>query len=232
MHHRYYRHIIVVLFSFFFAQGVFSAIKENVSELDVATDKDVTEESLRANELSKDSVTSPQPVKKVSDNSKRRRRSAAAKSVAMNVNYEDKSLGETKKDKNKKGVRQVEEANTLLAGANLEISSSKAKDSSDKKNKKVKHKSKKDKKVAGKGKINKLVKVYKIQILASKDLLKEGNSKFCGLSPISTYKENNLYKYYYGESTDHDELETVLSEVKKKIPGAFIVTSTKSIQTN
>lgn len=75
---------------------------------------------------------------------------------------------------------------------------------------------------------DKFVKVYKIQILASADLLKQNNPRFCGLTPISTYKENNLYKYYYGESRDRSEMETLLKDVRKKIPDAFIVASTKS----
>ena len=79
-------------------------------------------------------------------------------------------------------------------------------------------------------KVNKLVTVYKIQILASSDLLNQGNERFCGLDPIIAYKENNLYKYFYGESTDREEVENLLADVKKKIPDAFIVTSQKSVQ--
>ncbi|MDE5875005.1 MAG: SPOR domain-containing protein, partial [Muribaculaceae bacterium] len=51
---------------------------------------------------------------------------------------------------------------------------------------------------------------------------------FRGLSPISTFKENNLYKYYYGESSDRSEMETLLKEVRKKIPDAFVVESKKT----
>ena len=111
--------------------------------------------------------------------------------------------------------------------------------SKDKKGKKKTEKKPKEKKpatpkkrdnAAYNAKINKLVTVYMIQIHESADLLNQGNSLFCGLSPISTYKENNQYKYFYGESTDKSELESVLTDVKKKIPDAFIVSSTKSIQ--
>lgn len=77
-------------------------------------------------------------------------------------------------------------------------------------------------------KVDKIVTVYKIQILASADLLKQNNPRFRGLSPISAYKENNLYKYYYGETTDPDEIEAMLKEVRKKIPDAFVVTGKKS----
>lgn len=79
-------------------------------------------------------------------------------------------------------------------------------------------------------KVNKIVTVYKIQILASTDLLHQGHSRFCGLTPITTYKEDNTYKYFYGESTNREEMETVLADVKKKIPSAFIVQSQKIMQ--
>ena len=59
-------------------------------------------------------------------------------------------------------------------------------------------------------------------------LLRQNNPRFCGLTPISTYKENNLYKYYYGESTDKDEIEKMLKDVQEKIPDAFVVSAIKS----
>ena len=61
-------------------------------------------------------------------------------------------------------------------------------------------------------------------------MLKQKQSRFCGLSPITVYKENNLYKYYYGESADKAEIEEMLKDVKRKIPDAFIVTSTKELR--
>ncbi len=76
-------------------------------------------------------------------------------------------------------------------------------------------------------KVEKLTTVYKIQVLASADLLKQNNPRFCGLSPIKSFKENNLYKYTYGESVNRQEMETLLKEVKEKIPDAFIISSRK-----
>ncbi|MCH5231474.1 MAG: N-acetylmuramoyl-L-alanine amidase [Muribaculaceae bacterium] len=90
-------------------------------------------------------------------------------------------------------------------------------------------KKKKRREDAHNAKLNKLVTVYKIQILASSDLLNQNSSRFCGLTPITTFKENNLYKYYYGESTNKEELEAVLADVRKKIPDAFIVESKKTM---
>lgn len=69
--------------------------------------------------------------------------------------------------------------------------------------------------------------VYKIQILVSQDQLKTSDQRFKGLSPISSFRENNLYKYTYGESTDRKEIDQLLKEVRKKIPDAFIITTKK-----
>lgn len=95
------------------------------------------------------------------------------------------------------------------------------------KQKKIAEKQKR-KENAHNAKRGKFVTVYKIQILASADLLKQNNPRFRGLAPISTFKENNLYKYYYGESLDRAEMEALLKDVRKKIPDAFVVSSTKS----
>ncbi len=75
-------------------------------------------------------------------------------------------------------------------------------------------------------KAGKIENVYKIQILASADLLKQGNPRFRGLAPISVFRENNLYKYTYGEAKTKDELEGLLKQVRTKIPDAFIIRST------
>lgn len=69
--------------------------------------------------------------------------------------------------------------------------------------------------------------VYKIQLLASEDRLKDNSSCFCGLSPISSFRENNLYKYTYGESENKSEIEALLTKVKALIPEAVIIKVTK-----
>lgn len=76
-------------------------------------------------------------------------------------------------------------------------------------------------------KVEKLKTVYKIQILASAELLKQNNPEFHGLTPVKSFKENNLYKYTYGESESKQEMETLLNQVKKVIPDAFIIKSLK-----
>lgn len=67
--------------------------------------------------------------------------------------------------------------------------------------------------------------VYRIQILASADRLKTNNPRFCGLSPVSCTKSNDLYKYTYGETTDRAEIDKMLKTVRTKIPDAFVVSS-------
>lgn len=168
----------------------------------------------------------------------RKRRSLASRNKSMQLSFENEKL--TLPSVKKSGVEAFEstESSSLIANADIDRTSSandkkakKAKEKSEKQARKAQNKQKKDKSSSHNAKVNKLVTVYKIQVLASADLLSQGNSRFCGLSPISAYKENNLYKYYYGESTDLQEVEMMLADVKKKIPDAFIVTSTKSIQT-
>ncbi len=76
-----------------------------------------------------------------------------------------------------------------------------------------------------KGKIARLKTVYKIQIATSEELLKQSDARFCGFKPVSYYRENNLYKYTYGETGSEEEINKLLKEVQKKIPDAFIIKS-------
>lgn len=63
---------------------------------------------------------------------------------------------------------------------------------------------------------------YKIQFLTSNK--KIGSKKaFKGLTPIDYYKEDDMYKYTYGRTSSLEEAKTMLQEVKKKFPEAFII---------
>lgn len=166
----------------------------------------------------------------------RRRRSARSKLLSDNKSYEKDNLIFSG-DKQYFTVMEQEDRVEALELADLGNNKDKGKKAEKKKKekepkKKTEKQPKKRRDDAYSAKVNKLMTVYKIQILASSDLLSQENSRFCGLSPISTYKENNLYKYFYGESTDKSEIEAVLSDVRKKIPDAFIVSSTKTVQVN
>lgn len=65
--------------------------------------------------------------------------------------------------------------------------------------------------------------VYKIQILASPTKIKENSSQFKGLSPVSYFRENGLYKYTYKETKSLQEIKKHLPAVQKKFKDAFIV---------
>lgn len=99
-----------------------------------------------------------------------------------------------------------------------------------KKGKKDKKKDKKDKKTPKSGVKTKhnMSTVYTIQILASTEKLSGGYQGFCGLSPIYSFRENNLYKYTYGEAKTKDEIEPLLMKVREKIPDAFIIAKRRS----
>ena len=66
--------------------------------------------------------------------------------------------------------------------------------------------------------------VFMIQIMASDKKLPEGSKQFKGLSPVSFYKENGLYKYTYCEDTDYNKvLRTKRNVVTPKFKDAFII---------
>ncbi|MDE5773108.1 MAG: N-acetylmuramoyl-L-alanine amidase [Muribaculaceae bacterium] len=76
---------------------------------------------------------------------------------------------------------------------------------------------------------NKMQTVYTIQIMASAERLNGSYQGFCGLSPIYSFRENNLYKYTYGEAKTKEEIEPLLVKVREKIPDAFIISKTRSM---
>lgn len=66
--------------------------------------------------------------------------------------------------------------------------------------------------------------VFKIQILTSGKVLSSKSKLFKGLSPVSYYKENGIYKYTYGESTDYNRiLRLKRNKVDSKFKDAFII---------
>lgn len=66
--------------------------------------------------------------------------------------------------------------------------------------------------------------VFKIQILTAGRVLQKGSPKFKGLSPVSYYKENGIYKYTYCESTNYNHvLREKRSKVDSKFKDAFII---------
>lgn len=64
--------------------------------------------------------------------------------------------------------------------------------------------------------------VYKVQVLSSDKLLPATSPVFKGYK-VDSYREGNLYKYTYGESTDLKQIEQVHKRVVRDFKGAFII---------
>ncbi|MDR0891525.1 MAG: N-acetylmuramoyl-L-alanine amidase [Mediterranea sp.] len=64
---------------------------------------------------------------------------------------------------------------------------------------------------------------FKIQILASGQLLPKGDKRLKGLSDVSYYKEKGLYKYTYGASADYNQIWRLRRTVVSKFKDAFII---------
>lgn len=75
--------------------------------------------------------------------------------------------------------------------------------------------------------------VFKIQILTSDRKLPSGSKLFKGLSPVDCYKENGIYKYTYGNSTDYNQvLRLKRNKVDAKFKDAFIIAFKNGEKTN
>lgn len=64
---------------------------------------------------------------------------------------------------------------------------------------------------------------YKILLFASDDELKANDEAFQGLTPVSSFRENNKYNYTYGESTEYKEMENLLKEISAIFPEARVI---------
>ncbi len=65
--------------------------------------------------------------------------------------------------------------------------------------------------------------IFKIQILTASSPLKENDKRFKGLKPVSYYKENGIYKYTYGESTDYNEVLRLKRKITEQFKDSFII---------
>ena len=64
--------------------------------------------------------------------------------------------------------------------------------------------------------------IFKVQILTSGSKLKAGDKRLKGVK-ASYYKENGMYKYTYGESSDYDAIAKKRKEISAKFKEAFVV---------
>lgn len=65
--------------------------------------------------------------------------------------------------------------------------------------------------------------VFKIQILTASSPLKATDRRLKGLKPVEYYKENGIYKYTYGASTDYNKIYRMRKEILHKFKDAFII---------
>lgn len=65
--------------------------------------------------------------------------------------------------------------------------------------------------------------VFKIQFLTSGKPLPKGDKRLKGLKNIDYYKENGIYKYTYGASTDYNQVVRNKQAIANKFKDAFII---------
>jgi N-acetylmuramoyl-L-alanine amidase len=65
--------------------------------------------------------------------------------------------------------------------------------------------------------------IFKVQIAASSRKLEPKSYNFKGLEDISREQEANLYKYFYGNTSDYNEAKRLEDNAKKKYKSCFIV---------
>lgn len=65
--------------------------------------------------------------------------------------------------------------------------------------------------------------VFKVQLFASKSLIKKGDARFRGLTDVDHYQEGGLWKYTVGSSENYDDINQLRRKVSAKFPQAFII---------
>jgi N-acetylmuramoyl-L-alanine amidase len=65
--------------------------------------------------------------------------------------------------------------------------------------------------------------VYQLQLFALGKLLPANDPAFKGLKKTSYFKENNMYKYTYGNTTSLEEIKKLKKEIASKFPDAMLI---------
>ena len=65
--------------------------------------------------------------------------------------------------------------------------------------------------------------VFKVQILVSRQLLKEDDENFKGLKGCEFYEENSFRKYTYGASNNYNEIYRLRKQILEQLPECFII---------
>jgi len=69
--------------------------------------------------------------------------------------------------------------------------------------------------------------VFKVQVFASRDFIRHSDPRFRGLN-VSHYRQNGVFKYTYGETTDFQQALVYREEARKHFRDAFIVAFDKN----
>ena len=75
--------------------------------------------------------------------------------------------------------------------------------------------------------------IFKVQLAATSRKLDPKPSNFKGMKDIAREKEDGLYKYYYGESSDYNKIQVMKTFAQQKgYPSAYIVAFKKGKKVN
>ncbi len=75
--------------------------------------------------------------------------------------------------------------------------------------------------------------IFKIQLAASSKKLDPKPNNFKGLKEVTRDKEDGLFKYYYGETSDYNKIQVIKTFVQQKgYPSAYIVAFKKGKKVN
>ncbi len=65
--------------------------------------------------------------------------------------------------------------------------------------------------------------IFRVQIKSAINRIPAGSSEFKGLKNVKEINYKGIYKYYYGATDSFSEVLKIQTEVRKKIPDAFVV---------
>ena len=65
--------------------------------------------------------------------------------------------------------------------------------------------------------------IFKIQVLTSTTLIRQGDKRLKGLDGVDYYKDGGIYKYTIGASANYNEIYRLRKTMVGKFPQAFII---------
>lgn len=163
-----------------------------------------------------------QSAKKTSDGSHRRRSAAAREEGASQIEQVQIAMTEEVAfgpEADYPSTDEASEAPVKQSGKKA----AKGRDKNEKKEVAKPGRRDKDKKTGRKG-VKQSVNVdYRILLFVSDVELAANHESFHGLKPVASFRENNKFKYTYGESADRKEMDTLLREISDLFPEARVI---------